>query len=299
MPIHPIKKLRYWLEYIGLRGLSACLSILPHGLAARLAGMLAYGVGRLSRGQATALQNITIAFPDLSQKEKSKLVKACWLHLGSMLADACHMQAIEAELNKLMRLEHQDLVEQAKAQGKSLLLLSAHYGNWEVNSFFSNLLGLSPFYIYRKINNPYIDKWMRKRRGHWQGELLAKGNDTRRALVKSFQQGRDNGLMFDQHYTQGKPTLFFGKACQSASGPVELALKYDYEMILVQGWRVDRGWWRRPNFIIRFERLDRPLDKNMDNGEKAVAILNTANRALQRWIGEHPEQWFWMHKRWR
>ena len=94
---------------------------------------------------------------------------------------------------------------------------------------------------------------MHKRRGHWQGELLAKGNDTRRALVKSFQQGRDNGLMFDQHYTQGKPTLFFGKACQSASGPVELALKYDYEMILVQGWRVDRGWWRRPNFTIRFE----------------------------------------------
>ena len=284
------KRMRYRLEAGILFAFGLLVRWLPYGASAWLSARFAAMVGGMTRGQAIASRNMAIAFRDLSPEAHAQLIRQCWHHMGKLFTDFNRIQQILAQPDYFMTVHGSHHIEEAKQLGKPILLVSGHFGNWEVTSLVANLTNIKPHYIYRSINNPYIDEWAKRRRAYHKAEFHPKSSDTAKLLVRSFKQKQDNGILIDQKLgTGGTWVPFFGKPCLTATSSIELALRNDYQIILCHSVRHDRGFFKPPHFTIQLEALP---------PEPTLTTIETIHNRLETWIKANPEQWFWFHDRW-
>lgn len=291
-------KSRHLFEYVALLALAFCFNAMPHGLAARIAGSIAYGIGRFTRGQTAALNNLNHVYPAMSISDKKRLARNIWYHLGAVFADFCRMGRISNRLDHFITLDGKAVIERAKQHNRPILLVAAHFGNWEVGCLLANITGIHPNFIYRSVNNPYIDRWVQQKRRCFAGELLPKGANTAKQLVRAFLKGKDSGFMFDLKFNAGKPISFFGAKCMTAITPLELGLKHHYQLVLCHCVRHDQGLWRDPKFTITLEAMNDPESAADHIQDDALALAIWAHQRLEAWIKQHPEQWLWLHRRW-
>lgn len=280
-------KPHYWLEAFALRGFFTLLRLLPLDIASALGGVLGCAIGPFFSAHKTARKNLKEAFPDLSDREISTLVDKMWEHLGRVGAEYPFLDG-----ERLTRRVEVAGVEHFPEPGKPVLFFSGHIGNWELLSPVAFSHGVDISIVYRHTNNPVVDAMIAGLRQHHCSELISKGLRGGIKILSVLKRGGSVALLADQKQNNGISVPFFGREAMTSPAIAEIALKYDIPIVPARMIRT-----RGANFrCLIYPPLT--IQRTGNHKDDVLAAMGQINQMLEDWIRAHPEQWFWVHRRW-
>jgi len=262
-------------------------------LGARLGGLAFWALpGR----RHVALDNLARAFgPALEARARHSLAQASFRHLGVTVFECCRLFfGPPGAMLQRVRLDGVEHIKAALAEGRGALLLGAHFGNWELLAAAHLLTGLPPLnVVVRPLDNPFLDALVARGRERGHLRLIPKRAalpGVRAALAR----GECVGILLDQHAgREGVFVPFFGAPASTTRSLAVLALKTGAPVV--------------PAFIHRTREgehqvtLDPPVELVRTGQHERDVELNTARftQVIERHVRQHPEQWFWVHRRWK
>jgi len=273
------------------------LGILPRSLA-RWAGAIIAGIGwfTLGRLRRVGLRNLELAFPQMPAGERERILRLEYRGLGWQLAEFAKMSGYTPEYaSQFIRYDGLENYLVARARGKGVLVLTGHLGAWELSSFYHSLAGYPMGMVIRRLDNPLVDRMVNGIRCRHGNRVLHK-DDFARGLIGAMRAGETVGILMDTNMTppQGVFVPFFGVLACTASGLARVALKTN--AAVVPGFLLWETAERR--YVLHFL----PEVALMDTGDSETdAIENTAHltAVLEDVIRRYPDQWLWMHRRWK
>lgn len=288
---------RHRLEYAPVWLAKSVLGALPRPAARAIGYSVAaafyYGHRRLIR---VGERNLGIAFPAMPLAERRRLLRRLYHHLGRQLAEFCLFpRARRDTIGALVETEGLEHFLAAQARGRGVLILTAHLGAWELSSFAHSLNGHPMKFVIRPLDNPYLNAMVNRYRGLHGNQPIGKRGFARQ-LVTAMQHNEAVGILLDQNSSppQGCFVPFFGVLACTATGLARIAQRTG--AAVVPGFTV----WEeaRRKYVLYFDR-ETPTQRSGD--EDADTLANTAayNAVLERWIRRYPDQWLWVHRRWK
>jgi len=289
--------MRHRLEYLPVWLTAKFFGLLPRPVARAFGitiGLLAYMF--YPRLRRVGMRNLAIAFPDKTSKEKKRILRKVYRNLGRQMAEFCLFPRYTPEnVDKIATYDGFENFAQAEARGKGVLFITAHFGGWEIGSFFHSLHGHPLNIVIRPLDNPYLNAMVDRYRTRYGNSTFPK-QDFARGLLSSLKRGQTVGILMDTNMTppQGAFVDFFGVPACTATGLARVALHTD--AAVVPGftlWDQKLGKYR-----IRFD----PALKLIRTGDdEADAVANTAafTKVIENYVSRHPEQWLWVHRRWK
>lgn len=289
---HPI---RYKVELGAYRGAKFLVNLLPETVQlalGRWGGKLGYMLD--SRHRRVALQNLELAFPDWSLAERKRVAKESFGNIGTAAVEL----ATSAQLDRQSYLGRLDFegwenFELAEKAGNGVLLMTAHFGNWEALAQAPVLRGKPVSFVARPLDNPYLEREIRRIRERFGNHTIMKRGAARR-LIRTLRSGGVTGLLIDQrvHPNEGRAYDFFGHPAYTTPLMARLSLRTGAPVVPVFGIPLDG--WKRCRIVYR------PPIFPETNGEDAVDRLTLQYlRSIEEAIREWPELWLWAHRRWR
>ena len=285
------------LEFAAVWLLVRAIGLFPRSIARAIGGgigNLAFAVfGRLRR---VGTQNLELAFPQKSAPEREQILRAEYRHLGHLLAEFCLMPSYTREAaSRFIRYEGLDNYLRARDRGRGVLVLTGHLGAWELSSYYHSLMGYSMGMVIRRLDNPLVDEFVNNIRCQHGNRVIHK-DDFARGLIASMRAGETVGILMDTNMTppQGVFVPFFGVEACTASGMARVAARTG--AAVVPGFLLWEENEKR--YVLHFgEEL--PVVSTGDAEQDA--LINTANftAAIERYIRQYPDQWLWMHRRWK
>lgn len=285
------------MEFAAVWLLVRGLGVLPRRLAREvgaLVGAVAFAAfGRLRR---VGLQNLTLAFPEWTPERREQTLRGVYRNLGYQLAEFCLMSGYSAEqASRFIEYDGLEHYLEAKARGKGVLVVTGHLGAWELSSFYHSLVGYPMGLVIRRLDNPLMDQFVNKIRCLHGNRVIHK-DDFARGLIASMRAGETVGILMDTNMTppQGIFVPYFGVDACTGAGLARIALKTDAAVL--PGFLL----WdeSRRKYVLRFgKRMELLRTGDAD----ADSLANTAafTRAIEDAVRRNPEQWLWMHRRWK
>ncbi len=279
-----------------VKALGALLCRLPPTWAIRLG----YGLGwvisftRAKRVQIGALNLLAGYQGELSATQARKLARRSFCQLIAGVFELLRLPVMDAEYaRKYIHVADMKPFEQAVTSGRPIIMLTGHYGNWEMSSIKSALIGHPMVVLARsQANFPKLYALLVSYRESKGNRVAHKGNSLR-LLIRALSEQNMVGIVGDQASKTGVPITFFGREAFFAKGPYTLA--YDKNAIILPAFiRRERGAQHRIYFepLIDVTQCD-SRDQAVQKGVEAFAL------GLEKQVREAPEQWLWMHKRWK
>jgi len=279
--------------FLAVRGL---VRALPLTAARPFGAALGELIWALGVRRSTVKRNLELVFPELPAGERRRIAHRCYRHFGAMTCDTIALSRLDAVgLCKRLTLVGWDRVAEADALGRGLLVLSAHLGNWEVAA---RPVGLyrGPFHVVvRPFNNPLVYRYMEEERERFGERQIAKRGAAKQ-LFRVLREGGKAGVVMDQRVRPGQGIVlpFLGHPALVTPLPASVALRTGAPAVTIVAWPEPGGRYR----VELGEPILPPADG--DRGDEAVAALTARYlAALETDIRRHPEQWLWMHRRWR
>jgi KDO2-lipid IV(A) lauroyltransferase len=285
--------LEYWLVVAVARTLGR----LPRGLARLLVRVLTVsvylGLGRLRRvGQ----RNLELAMPEMPALSRNRILRHVFRNLGWQLVEFCRMPRYTAENTRgWLRTEGLLHYLSAQARGKGVLVLTGHLGAWELSSFYHSLMGHPMGMVIRRLDNRPLDAYVNGIRCLHGNRVLHK-DDFARGLLTAMRAGDTVGILMDTNMTppQGVFARFFGIEACTASGLARVALK--------TGAAVLPGFvlWEpgEKQYVLHFG-PEIEFARTGDAEADILAATQRCNDVLESWIRRYPDQWLWIHRRWK
>jgi KDO2-lipid IV(A) lauroyltransferase len=273
------------------------LGALPRGLARAVGagiGWIAYqALGRLRR---VGERNLQLALPEMPKEQREKTLRRLYRNLGTLLAEFCLMPGYTPEeASGFIRYEGLDNFLAARERGKGVLVLTGHLGAWELSSFYHSLMGMPMGMVIRRLDNPLVDEFVNRIRCLHGNRVIHK-DDFARGLIASMRAGETVGILMDTNMTppQGVFVPFFGVMACTASGMARIALKTG--AAVVPGFLLWEESEQR--YVLRF---GKELQVIHSGDAERDAVANTAlfTSAIEETIRRYPDQWLWMHRRWK
>lgn len=287
---------RHRLEFIVASSILRILGAIPHRIARSICSLLAsvcYWVWpRLRR---VGLVNLSLAYPDWTSRQRRRVLFSSFRNLGRMLADFAHFPHLSRQnIEDLIVYDGLEHFDRARAQGKGLIFLTAHFGCWELGSFAHGVYGHPVAFVVRQLDNPAIDRLINRYRCLSGGRPIEKSDFARQAL-RALKHNESVGILMDQNMlpSEGIFVEFFGRLACTTTGPARIARKTGAPLVLgLVVW--DTGLKK---YRLRFE----PVEwQRRDCADEEIAA-NTAHfmQLLESYVRQYPDQWLWVHKRWK
>jgi KDO2-lipid IV(A) lauroyltransferase len=295
--------LRQRIEYVALRLIAAAVRTMPLEVGANVSGKLWRLIAPYNRRHKRALENLAIAFPDKSLAERQAIARAMWENLGRVMAETMQIDRVIAEPDRI-ELTPATARVFARYRNKmgSAIGVTLHMGNWELAAWPMTVAGNNPAAVYRSVNNPYVDRYLRGlRRNLYPGGLLGKGSingsreegqRTARLITDFVRKGGRLGLVCDLYDRTGLPVPFFGRPARSVTIPAIIARRVGARIWLSRCLRVGR----ESRFTIEIKELKVPRTANPAEDVKWVTAA--MQQQFEAWVRETPEQWMWSNRRW-
>jgi KDO2-lipid IV(A) lauroyltransferase len=238
-------------------------------------------------------RNLRLAFPELSEAERSGLLREVWGNAGAVLAEYPHFKAIcrddfDGHFETVMEWDVADY-RAKKTQG---IFVTAHVGNWELSAAAAGHHGFPITVIYAPGRNPFIERMLRRRR-EALGCRLVSLEEGARPLMRELSEGRSVGLVVDTRDDDGVPIPLFGLDKLTTLAPARLALRFGCDLIPA---RVERLGDARFRLIVH--QPVRPDPALASERDQAIQMMAELNRVFERWIRERPEQWLCIKRAW-
>lgn len=288
-PTSPLFRPVSWAQNLAISGLIAGLRLLPYASRIRFGGWaVGHLVAPLAGWRRRVRDNLRLIWPDLPGPEVARLVEAVCDNAGRTLAELYSPQDFKAQVkNAPVRGEGLDTILQAQARGQGVILVSGHFGNHDIARAVLAGRGLSVGALYKPQRNPFVEAHFRATIGAISEPIFPRGRRGLAAMVQHLKQGGMLGILIDQHMRHGARLSFLGHRALTATSAADLALKYDCLLVPVYGIRQPDG--------LSFDLVvEPPIPKGTPE-----AMTQAVNDSLERRVIAHPEQWFWIHRRWK
>lgn len=294
--------LRYRVEYAVALLLVHAVRALSPAFAwdgARALGTLCYRLGLRRRA---VLANLAVAFPDLPEAERDAIGLRCYRHFFSVAVDVLFEQRMVTRRNLFRRVRFtgwtKDYLERHGLAGfreraHRCLFLTAHMGNWEFASGAFGLLGVEIVPIFRAIRNPFVNKLVRGLRLVAHDKLIERRGAVP-MMVGHLEKGGNIGMLFDQEAVHGLAVPFFGLPARTHKTPAILARDH--------GVKIYFGAMVREGDFLQYEGRGELLDLSRQGDDRIrdlEEITTELMRRLEDEIRRRPEQYLWMHRRWK
>jgi KDO2-lipid IV(A) lauroyltransferase len=296
--------------YLAVRLLVCVIQALSFHLACRLAAALAWLAYRLDRRhRLVAEDNLRHAFGELTDPaERDRCVRDVYRHFCLLLMEIIHVPRMLHPQNwrQHLTLHRRHLMVGQLLSGRPLLILTGHFGNWELGGYVLGLLGFTTYAIARPLDNPYLDEFLRRFRERTGQRILAKHGD-----FDEMQNLLDSGgvlaTLADQDAgARGLFVDYFGRPASTHKAVALLALQYNVPLLVVGTMRTHRddvqpGGPRVGQplcYDVLPEELIRP-EEYAGRPDAVAAITQRFTSALERVVRRAPEQYFWLHRRWK
>jgi Kdo2-lipid IVA lauroyltransferase/acyltransferase len=268
---------------------------------ADFAGALMRKLGPLLPEHRVGRDNLRAAFPGKSAAEIEQILAGVWDNLGRIAVEFAHLdefclQGAGVQTSDVITYapDVADRYRRMANSGKPMLGFAAHLANWELPAVAANVLVANSAVLYRRPNIRPISDLIVKLRTPLMGELVASGLDAPVKLARLLQSGTHVGMLVDQHMTKGVEVVFFGRRCRA--NPL-IALIARQTESPIHGLRVVR----KPDGNSFWVEITEPIAPPRDtDGRIAIAgTMQAITSVVEGWVREHPEQWLWLHRRWR
>jgi Kdo2-lipid IVA lauroyltransferase/acyltransferase len=267
---------------------------------ANLFGRIARSIGPLLREQRIGRANLTAAFPEKSPEEIETILAGVWDNLGRLGAEFAHIDHIwehdparpEDSRIEIQQRTH-ELFAQLRLDGKPALIFTAHLGNWEMPAVAAVEHGLDAAILFRRPNSASANRIIEELRGGKMGTLIPAGRDAPLRLADALQKGQHVAILVDQWFTNGVDVTFFGR--KTKVNPTLARLLRQIECP-IHGVRIIR----LPNHRFRAELSEEVPPVRDASGQIDVqGTMQAITSVIEGWVREYPDQWLWLHRRWR
>ncbi len=291
-----------YLVYLAVRTLVCVVQALPIRLALGLANPLSGLIHALDRRhREVAAENLRHAFPEKSTCEIERLVRECYRHFCLLLIEIILLPR-KFRMSNWRRhgeLINGEPISKVLISERPCLLVTAHLGNWELAGFALGAIGHRTYAIARVLDNPYLERFLKRFRQATGQTIIAKKDDFDR-LESVLKSGGKVATLADQDAGQrGVFVNFFGRSASAHKAVALMALEFSARMIVA-------GTVRTTNLISDrigpYEMICEDVIDPEEYRDRPDAIREITQRyhdALERLIRKHPEQYFWLHRRWK
>ncbi|HKF49992.1 MAG TPA: lysophospholipid acyltransferase family protein [Terracidiphilus sp.] len=289
--------MRERIEYWAVLAVARALAWLPRPAARLLVRILTWSVYLgLTRLRNVGERNLVLAFPGTPAETRKKILRHVYRNLGWQLVEFCRLPRYTARnTHGWLRTEGLQHYLAAQAKGKGVLVLTGHLGAWELSSFYHSLMGHPMGMVIRRLDNRVLDEFVNSIRCLHGNRVLHK-DDFGRGLLKAMHEGGTVGILMDTNMTppQGEFVNFFGIPACTATGLAHVALKAG--AAVVPGFCVWEEAERQ--YVLHFgPALE--FAKTGDRKADILAATQQCNDVLEAWIRRYPDQWLWIHRRWK
>ena len=298
-----MRDLQFRLEYGLLRLIVGAVRLVPLSFATRSSAWFWRRFAPLlsPKRHKRALANLAIAFPEKSEAERDALAHDHWENLGRVMAETMRLDQIIAEPSRIV-IKNPAIFNRYANKLGPIVGASLHMGNYELAIWPLTVAGANPAAVYRSVNNPYVDRYLRyQRKDLYPGGLYGRGRvegdhgdsqKTARAIMDFVRQGGRLGVVCDLYDRTGLPVPFFGKDAATVTIPAMIARRTGARIWMSRCMRVGKD----SHFEIELKELRVPRTANQSEDVKWATAAMT--RQFEDWVRECPEQWMWSNRRW-
>ncbi len=289
--------MRHWrhkLEEQILLFLGFLLRSLPRSVSLALGEALGNLVFLAGIRRKVAIENLSRAFPQWSGSRVRDTAERCYRHFGALLAEFSRLPLLnKSVLEELVEFEGMEVLDQARAQGRGGIVVSGHLGNWELMGASVAVSGYPVAYVVTGQENQLVEHLMDQLRQS-TGAHIIKRHEAAKAILKALHANQIVAMLSDQDaHEAGAFVPFFGRLASTPRGAAIFSLRSGAPIIFVESYRQRKGKLR-----IILELLDqKDLPGNREGA--AFELTRRFTARLEEAIRRHPEQWFWMHRRWK
>jgi KDO2-lipid IV(A) lauroyltransferase len=278
-----------WTENLVVSALLGTMRLVPYRRRVPFGGWAVQHLAAPVAGWNTRIRkNLALIWPNLPPAEVDRLTAAVANNVGRTLAELYSPAEFKAQVKDTpIRGVGLGAILAARARGQAVILVSGHFGNHDIARAVLAGHGLQVGALYRPQQNPYVETHFRATIGAISEPIFARGRKGLAEMVTYLKQGGMLGILVDQYVHRGTPLTFMGHRALTATSAADLALKYDALLVPVYGIRQKDG--------ISFElAIEDPIPKTTP-----AEMTQAVNTSLERQVMAHPEQWFWIHRRWK
>jgi KDO2-lipid IV(A) lauroyltransferase len=297
MDLHRIEEIQVSLTHTASSA-SAVATPVPRKTPVPWLGRLLYHL--IPYRRSLVLENLRRVFGEtLAEPEIVELAKGFYGHYARCLVEAVKLPLMSAKKRReLIRIENVEMLDRIHKQGRGVILLTGHFGNWEV----STVVGIGNFpehkglfhFVRRQLRPAWFNSFVTRRFDKaGLGTISKRGSLDR--ILDLLAEGAIIVYVFDQHAGRrdGVMVDFFGQPASTFKSPALIAMSSEAPVLPVSSWREPDG-----THVMRFEEPI-PLEDHEKVGEAIKRNTRAFNTTLERLLLRHPEQWIWMHKRWK
>ena len=287
------ERIEYWLVWAVARSLGLLPRAVARLVAGALAGVVYFALGRLRR---VGRRNLELALGELGPAERNRILRGVYRSLAWQLVEFCRMRGYTRQnTRRSIRTEGLENYMSARAREKGVLVLTGHLGAWELSSFYHSLMGHPMGMVIRRLDNRRLDEYVNDIRCRHGNQVLHK-DDFARGLLTAMRAGETVGILMDTNMTppQGEFVPFFGRLACTASGLARVALKTGAAVL--PGFMVWEPAERK--YVLHFG-PELVFVKTDDHEADVIAATAHCNQVLEAWIRRYPDQWLWIHRRWK
>jgi KDO2-lipid IV(A) lauroyltransferase len=277
------------------------MRMFPPDAMSNFAGAVLRTVGPWLPENRVGRANLVAAFPEKTPAEIDRILRGAWDSLGRVSAEFAHIDRLwdyhskpgQTDRRIMASDESERIVQRLRDDGKPAIVFSAHLANWELAAVAAHAYGLSTNVLYRRPNlKAFSDEVVALRTG-CMGTLVPTTIGAPNTLVAAMQRGEHIAMLVDQYHSQGVPVTFFGRRTRANALLAWLVDKVDCP---VHGIRVVRHPGNR--FQLKMTEAI-PVTRDATGKVDAERTMQTVTDVIEGWVREYPEQWLWLHRRWR
>jgi Kdo2-lipid IVA lauroyltransferase/acyltransferase len=257
-------------------------------------------IGPITPEQRIGRANLIAAFPEKSPEEIETILSGVWDNLGRLAAEFAHLDHIwehDPAFPEKSRIEipprTHELFAKLRLDNKPALIFAGHLGNWELPAVAAVAHGLDAAILFRRPNSASANRIIEELRAVKMGTLIPTGRDAPLKMAEALRKGQHVAMLVDQYFTNGVEVTFFGR--KTTANPTLARLLRQIECP-IHGVRIIR----LPGHRFRAELSEEIAPVRDASGQIDVqGTMQAITSVVEGWIREYPDQWLWLHRRWR
>ena len=287
-----MKLVKHTFEFLIIISLFLIFKLVGLRISQIIAGFIFKNFGPLFRSKKTSYANLSIAFPNLNDPQKYKIMNNMWINYGKIFSEYMFIEKFRTspKFSNQIIIENQSELEKIKLSKRPVIFISGHFNNFELMAMHLEKSGIDLAAVYRPLNNSLLNPIMEKiRKKYICKKQIKKGITGTKELLKEFKKGTSIALMIDQRVSEGIESDLFGKKALTTTIPAQFIKKFDVAIVPVYIERLIDNKFK----LKIFENIKFSKNDSVD------MITLKLNEILEEMIMMNPEQWIWTHSRWK
>jgi KDO2-lipid IV(A) lauroyltransferase len=289
-------KLQTKIEYYAVRSVLGAIGLFPVSTAMKIGEAFAKSSSKLlKRLHFVGFRNLELALPELSHREHEEILKGSFESLGRQLGLASHFARFTPEkLREMVDVEGLEFLEEARAEKRGVILVSGHFGGWELSISAFPAFGFDWSVLVRRIDNSLVEDFVELLRTRHGSQTIDKKTSAR-GMYRLLQKGERLGILADLNSQEREGVFvdFFGIPASTATGLARLALRTDSAVLpFFTIWQKEKK-----RYLLK---VCPPLEipEGGDTETNVRILTQRVTDKIEEFVRLYPEQWMWIHKRW-